>query len=270
MDDGSGDDGSGDDGSGDDGSGDDGSGGDSDIDSDDYDDKMEEDYHFTLLRWVLIIFFRLQHKYNISSKAANALLAFFTMLLNIVAHPLCAIFPTTLKGAMKRTEVCHHMEKKLYNVCPKESCSAIHNSGIKRCNKTIFGKECGSILGYNRHLSYGKVTWKPFKTFQFIPPSVWLKKMYTSSEFNSLLDNSHVANADTTILEDISDGRLWKELIANGYPIGKYNLCLMMNVDWFKPFKRSEYKVAAIMLTVLNLPRGERLKKKWTMIAGIL
>ena len=40
----------------------------------------------------------------------------------------------------------------------------------------------------------------------------------------------------------------------------------MLNVDWFRPFKRSNYKVAAIMLTVLNLPREERSKKRWTII----
>ena len=33
-----------------------------------------------------------------------------------------------------------------------------------------------------------------------------------------------------------------------------------MNVDWYRPFKRDEYKVAGIFLSVVNLPREERLK----------
>ena len=41
-------------------------------------------------------------------------------------------------------------------------------------------------------------------------------------------------------------------------------------MDWLKPFKQSEYKVAALMLSVLNLPRRERFRKKWTMIVGII
>ena len=41
-----------------------------------------------------------------------------------------------------------------------------------------------------------------------------------------------------------------------------------MNVDWYRPFKRDEYKVAGIFLSVVNLPREERLKKKWTILAG--
>lgn len=60
-----------------------------------------------------------------------------------------------------------------------------------------------------------------------------------------------------------------EDLVAGGFN-GKYDIAFMMNVDWYKPFKRSEYKVAAIMMTVLNLPRHERFKKKWTIIAGIM
>ena len=36
------------------------------------------------------------------------------------------------------------------------------------------------------------------------------------------------------------------------------NIGLLLNVDWFKSFKLSAYKVSAIMMTVLNLPRSER------------
>ena len=43
-----------------------------------------------------------------------------------------------------------------------------------------------------------------------------------------------------------------------------------MNVDWFKPFKYSEYKVGGIYLNILNLPRTERYKTKWTMLIGLI
>ena len=60
--------------------------------------------------------------------------------------------------------------------------------------------------------------------------------------------------------------------MASNYFSSKYHVGFMMSVDWFRPFKWSEYKVhvAAILLSVLNLPREERLKKKWTVIAGNL
>jgi len=43
-----------------------------------------------------------------------------------------------------------------------------------------------------------------------------------------------------------------------------------MNVDWFKPFKRSEYKVDGIYLNILNLPRTEQYNAKWTMLIGLI
>ena len=225
--------------------------------------------NFALIRWILIIFFRLQHRFNISNIAATAILAFFSMLLNLFVHPLSSIFPKTLANAIQITGACQKVKKTLYIVCPKENCNSIHGSSKQRCDKMFYEKVCGTSLGYNRNLSFGKRKWKPFKKFQFVPPSTWLRKMFLSAEFNALLEQACSANSDTSILEDISNGRLWKEMVANGFTVNKHNLCLMLNVDWFKPFKRSEYKVAAIMLTILNLPRGERFKKKWTMIAGI-
>ncbi len=59
-----------------------------------------------------------------------------------------------------------------------------------------------------------------------------------------------------------------EEFGRNSLQIAFFVATTMLDVDWFTPFKRSEYKVGAIMLTVLNLPREERYKKKWTIIAG--
>lgn len=109
--------------------------------------------------------------------------------------------------------------------------------------------------------------WTPFKNFLFIPPSTWLKKMFTSEEFTTLLDRTSSSYVPS-MMQDVFDGRIWKDFTAQGFLVSKFNVALMLNVDWFRPFKRSEYKVAAIILTVLNLPREERFKKKWTMIAG--
>ena len=89
-----------------------------------------------------------------------------------------------------------------------------------------------------------------------------------SKKFSDLLQKQSEVNKNEHFLEDVRDGQLWQEFSGCNFNT-KYNLGLMLTTDWFKPFKRSEYKVAAIMLTVLNLPREERFKKKWTIIAGI-
>ena len=33
---------------------------------------------------------------------------------------------------------------------------------------------------------------------------------------------------------------------------------------------RSEYKISAIMMTVLNLPREVRFRKEWTIVLGVI
>lgn len=154
-------------------------------------------------------------------------------------------------------------------VCPNEACSALYKitDGKRTCTHTSFQKVCGYNLGHFTNLAHGKKRWKPFKTYQFMPPSSWLKKMFSFKSFHTLLEQDREPYP-SDVLSDVQDGRVWKELESTNFFSTKYNVGLMLNVDWFQPFKRSQYKVAAIMLTVLNLPRVERFKKKWTIIAG--
>jgi hypothetical protein len=44
----------------------------------------------------------------------------------------------------------------------------------------------------------------------------------------------------------------------------------MLNVDWFQPFKYTNYSVGAIYLTILNLPRHERFKKVNVILVGLI
>lgn len=44
----------------------------------------------------------------------------------------------------------------------------------------------------------------------------------------------------------------------------------MINVDWFQPFKYSNYSIGAIYLIILNLPREERFKKKNMILVGLI
>ena len=44
----------------------------------------------------------------------------------------------------------------------------------------------------------------------------------------------------------------------------------MCNVDWVKPFKRSEYKIGLMYLSILNLPHSQPMLKKWTLVVGVI
>ena len=48
------------------------------------------------------------------------------------------------------------------------------------------------------------------------------------------------------------------------------NYGLLLNINWFKPFKHSTYSVGVIFLVVLNLPRSIRFKRENVLLYGIM
>ena len=58
----------------------------------------------------------------------------------------------------------------------------------------------------------------------------------------------------------------------NGSPFGSDNrsIGLMMNIDWFQPFKnRNDYAVGVIYFVLLNLPRKIRFKAENVIEPGL-
>ena len=49
-----------------------------------------------------------------------------------------------------------------------------------------------------------------------------------------------------------------------------YGLGLMVNVDWFQPYKHTTCSVGAIYLTIMNLPRSIRFKRENVILIGVL
>lgn len=182
------------------------------------------------------------------------------------------MFPKNLPAALRVVKITP-IRKHLYTVCPHAKCSALYkaddlNSINRSCTSILLGRVCGSSLGYDANLAHGRKKWKPFKTFHFYPPSDWLKKFFAQNEF---IDQLYQGNRQkSNVFQDVYDGQIWKDFVNADFFNTKYNVGLMLYIDWFKPFKRSEYAVGALMLTVLNLPRTERFKKKWTIVAGKL
>ena len=60
------------------------------------------------------------------------------------------------------------------------------------------------------------------------------------------------------LLQDIWDGEMWTHFQEEhgGFLQNPNHIGLTIYVDWFKPFKNSEYKVRGIFMSILNLPKG--------------
>ena len=88
--------------------------------------------------------------------------------------------------------------------------------------------------------------------------------LHTSLQ-NLLLDKDPVTNCNHwkshTVQEnslcDIYDGRVWKKFIKYenaSFLEEDHSYALMLNLDWFQPYRHLQYFVGAIYLSILNLP----------------
>lgn len=71
---------------------------------------------------------------------------------------------------------------------------------------------------------------------------------------------------------DITDGSVWKEVVSllshDGNPTNV--LGILVNVDWFQPYKHVAYSVGVIYAVIINLPRCYRYKYENVIIIGII
>jgi len=74
-------------------------------------------------------------------------------------------------------------------------------------------------------------------------------------------------------MSDVYDGKVWADFQQyDGKPFlsQPFTYGLMLNVDWFKPYKHLEYSVGAIYLTIMNLPRQGRFKQENILLVGLI
>lgn len=80
-------------------------------------------------------------------------------------------------------------------------------------------------------------------------------------------------NIPEAVMGDVYDGKIWQDFqYVSGQPFlaEPHNFALMMNVDWYQPFKHSPYSVGVIYLAILNLPREERFKDENMILVGVI
>ena len=242
--------------------------------------------YFTFVQWFSVMFLWFQARYNVTQVAASFLLMLFVGLLSLLSHPIQVIFPSTIFKLNNFFTPGYDIDEFVLVVCPSETCNAVYSLGNAcktvdnrkvscNCSAKHYGKTCGETLMYSKRLSNNRTTLCPHKIFLFRSPSHWLSEVYQSDTFRSLLGKRFQRKAQKGILEDVWDGRLWKKFLHD--PVSKVpllseknNIAFILNVDWVKPFHRGQYKFGVIYLSVLNLPRSDRLLKKWTHVLGII
>ena len=226
-----------------------------------------------------------QSVYRISESAINSLLWFlryFFQLLNNTdscssLNEVSAI-PITSRTAEKTLGI-HSNDIIEYVVCPV--CHSIYKHSECMINQTSGNKEpklC-QYVRYPNHLNRSR---------QKICGTALLKKIKSKSgmhlcfliflsvcHYNALYPGQDEqwrernGKIPCNVLGDIYDGQIWKDF-SKSFLSTPCSYMLGINVDWFQPFKHTEYSMGAIYLVIQNLPRSERYKEENVILVGLL
>lgn len=232
--------------------------------------------------------------YHLSERAISSLLGIVRLLLHNVGvifnHNALVEFAAALPKSMNTIRTTfkqnHHVE---YVVCPK--CNALYH--LSECiiheNNGDRSKKCNHVEYPNHpHVSRrspcNEILLKKVKVgckYKLIARKVYiyqsiihtLKEMARRKGFLDKCNEWRDCSRDTTFLGDIYDGKVWndlKEIGGRPFLALPNNLCLGLNIDWFRLYEHSPYSAGAIYLVVLNLPRNELFKEENVILAGII
>ena len=110
-------------------------------------------------------------------------------------------------------------------------------------------------------------------TYCYLGVDVNLQIFLNRPNFFSSCELWRTRKEEAGILSDVYDGQVWKNFQNyndNPFLSEPGNYALMLNLDFFQPYKYIQYSLGAIYMTVLNLPCGIRNKPENVMLVGLI
>ncbi|XP_016346834.1 uncharacterized protein LOC107692355 isoform X2 [Sinocyclocheilus anshuiensis] len=134
-------------------------------------------------------------------------------------------------------------------------------------------KKCGSALLRKLKSSTGKEFVYPIRPYCYSSVRQSLEVLVKRPGFLQKCEEWRLRKMPECVFGDVYDGQVWKDYhYVNGEPFlsAPNNLAMMLNVDWFQPFKNAPYSVGAIYLVILNLPREDCFKEENMILVGLI
>ena len=199
---------------------------------------------------------------------------------------LILFFPTTMY-ALHRISSLRRDEFDKFVVCGKcaklyhldECLERKHGTVLpKRCTNILFplgkAKHCGSKLVNKVILKNGATKFYPLKVYCWKSVISQLESILQRTGIPELCEQWRTREVNDNVLSDVYDGDVWKTFKwkdGSHFFSMERRYGLMLNVDWFQPFKRrSDYSVGVIYFVIMNLPRSERFKFENVILGGII
>ena len=248
----------------------------------------------TLISFMCIFLLAWQAIFRVPNVAIGLLFKFMKILLrkineisgSSIIKEVSELLPDTLIKAQKLLSVnrdnfkkiivcqmCHSTYDYADCVIQKENakCSFIHFPLHPR--HTLRSK-CGTSLLKVIKTATGKRKFVPYKVFCYKSIIDAIKELVQKPGIIDIFNHWKSHSIPCNILTDVYDGAVWKsfktsddgkELLSS-----RYGLALIVNVDWFQPYKHVPYSVGVIYICVLNFPRHMRYKQENIIIVGII
>ena len=240
------------------------------------------------VRWIVAFVSYLRNIYKISDVVTGKVLLFLSVLFRLLGQfsTLCKSIALVLPGSIykfyqytggagilfRKYVVC----RKCHHLCLINQCCGDENS--RKCSFIEFPNHphfrrrqaCGTYLVKSVELVSGKKIFYPFLTYCYLGVEIGLQSLLLHPSF---LVHCQTWKSNTSLLNDIYDGQIWKDFVSyDNQPFlsEEFTYGLLLNLDWFQPFKHVQYSVGAIYLSILNLPRQLRYKQEFTLLVGIM
>lgn len=253
--------------------------------------------------WILSSLFHLQNKFLLSNACIEKLLQLFCQIFHFVGkfnklfENISKSFPHSMYRFWKLTEFDRDDFMK-YIVCP--NCTALYRyedvvqthdgrTIARKCYNTVFGCRvdkssvnrgrrgkfrCDATLVQEVILSNNKSKFYPFKTYCYKNIIDNLEQFLSRPDFENACNKWRSRDVIQNNVGDLYDGDIWREYQRyNGEPFLSQpnNYALMINVDWFQPYKRRrDISIGVIYLVFMNLPRHLRFRMENIMLVGII
>ena len=242
---------------------------------------------FQLLYFILIW----QIAFKVSTAGICALLRFLkyfflslgTAVQSATVTALSNLIPLT-KTSLRKAVLLGKDEFTEYIVCPKcdcvyspEFCKMAGKFVAQTCRFKAYPnhpiksrqKECGMQLMKKVRGKSG-FTFKPKKIFPYQSLGKAMQRLFQRPGFVQCCElwRTRQKFQHFGYMCDIHDGLIWKDF--EDFLSAPFNYLLILNIDWFSPFKHGCYSVGAIYLTIQNLPSAIRNRPENIVLVGIV
>lgn len=249
---------------------------------------VDQEHADSIVLWLAGFLLSFQAKFHLPDSAIDLLIKFWYAVFQIVCRlsrsslleALTKMLPSSLHAMRRYMNLGDTFTR--FVVCPKccevyiyENC--VYSVGQHKLSKDCASvkypdhpqlahrQPCGCLLLKSVEFASGKKILYPFKVYAYRSLQKSLQSLLLNSNFYSTCQEWQT-RSPCTFLEDIYDGKIWKEhqqCLGSPFLSEPYTFAFVLNVDWFQPYTQ-------IYLTVLNLPRTVRYKRENVIIIGII